>query len=344
MAGSNNTSHHQGADFSAILQVRLPPPSPQNIAWSVCLGLVGLVTLVANSLTIATFSQKRLRKPPHYLLISLACADIMVGSISIPIYTCVMLKAVEITIKTRALIWFFDFLSAMASIYTLAAVSLERLFAIGWPLRHRVTSSLTYFALVAIPWILAITVASLPLFDMFQLLPQGAMPIVLTASYCFPIVLTTLTYITLWFKLRQSRISVAEQRREKDKRLAITLIIATVVFVLTWLPFPIILSIVNFCFTCVSVDMLSSLSSVSKFLHLSNSFMNSLIYILRIPEFRVAIGNLVCRKRAVTRIGEIPLNHVSSNSKSSEKTSMTCSQGNADLNLNTTVPLPEAEG
>ena len=341
MSGNKtNTSFYQGIDFSLLFLPRLPPPTPESITWSVCLGLVGIATLVANSFTIAVFAQRKLRRPPHYLLISLACADIMVGSISVPIYICTMLNAVKVTLKTRAVFWFFDFLSGMASIFTLAAVSLERLFAIGWPLRHRVTSPQTYVALVAIPWILAVMVASLPLFDMFRLLPQGLMFTVVTISYCFPVVLTTLTYTILWFRVRNSDVTGAERNREKDKRLAATLAIATIVFVFTWLPYPVMLSIVNLCFTCVNFRLLSNLSVVSKFLHLSNSFMNSIVYILRISEFRASILELVCRKRAVRRVGVMPRDDVMSKSKSSEKTFFAGSQCH-EVNVNENFPSAE---
>ena len=103
---------------------------------------------------------------------------------------------------------------------------------------------------------------------------------VVTTSYCSPVVLTIITYIILWLKVRLERssdVSGADRTvREKDKRLAITLVIATVIFVFTGLPYPIMLSIVNLCRPCLfkRFQLLSYLSSVSKFVHLSNSFLN----------------------------------------------------------------------
>ena len=326
MSINNNTTSYQGVVSPQFYLSSMPPPSAGNIAWSVCLVIVGLLTIVFNSLTITAFSQPRLRRPPHYLLISLACADIMVGSMSIPIYTTGMLNAVRITVKRRAVFWFFDFLPGLASIFTLGAVSLERLFAIGWPILHRVTSPKMYFAFIAIPWILALMVASLPLFDMYRLLPQGLMFTVVTTSYCSPVVLTIITYIILWLKVRLQRssdVSGADRTvREKDKRLAITLVIATVIFVFTGLPYPIMLSIVNLCRPCLfkRFQLLSYLSSVSKFLHLSNSFLNFVVYILRIAEFRALITRLVCWRNLSTRVDVASSHHRTSKIKSSENT------------------------
>ena len=148
MPKSSNTS--QDIDLS-LYYLRTAPPTRAEITWSVFLGVVGITALVTNVLTIAAFTQKRLRRPPHYLLISLACADFMVASISVPIYICFNLGVAKVTLRSRAAFWFFDFLSGMASIFTLASISLVRLFAIGWPLRHRVTSPVTYAVFIAIP-------------------------------------------------------------------------------------------------------------------------------------------------------------------------------------------------
>ena len=343
MSGNNNTSSYQGIDFSSYVPLRMPPPTPENITWSACLAIVGIVTVIANCLTIAAFTKPRLRRPPHYLLISLACADVMVGSISMPIYISIMLNAVRVTLKTRAVFWFLDFLSGIASIFTLAAVSLERLFAIGWPLRHRVASPQTYVAFIATPWILAFVVASLPLFDMYRLLPPGVMFTVVTVSYCFPILLTTITYIILWFRVRSiSDASGTELSREKDKRLAFTLVIATVIFVVTWLPYPIMLSIINLCFKCIlsNIQLISKLSAISKFFHLSNSLINSIVYTLRIPEFRAAILELVCRKRLVRRVGAVSSSHVTSNNKTTQNKSVSSSHGN-QTNVNAILHIAD---
>jgi len=99
---------------------------------------------------------------------------------------------------------------------------------------------------------------------------------------------TTIAYITLWFKVRTSHASGHERSREKDRRLTITLVIASVIFPFTLLPYPIVLSIMNLCLKCVFSDikLFKDLTMIRKFMHLANSFMNPLVYILRIPEFR----------------------------------------------------------
>lgn len=321
----NNTSYiRQGINLSSF-DFRFPPPTPARITWSVLLGVIGIVTLATNLLTIAAFSQKRLRRPPHYLLISLACADFMVASISVPINICINLGIVKLTLRSRAAFWFCDFLSGLASIFTLTSISLERLFAMGWPLRHRIISPLTYAGFIASPWLLALIVSSMPLLDMLRLLPNLFMFHVVLASCCVTIIVTTVAYVTLWFRVRGSDTLGHERRREKDKRLAITLAIATVIFVLTWLPYPIILSIINLCFAnCVfsNIKLYNDLTLICKFMHLANSFMNPLVYILRISEFRAAIRGLFCHNRPVRRIGVIPLENATATNQETRTLSL----------------------
>lgn len=330
---NNNTSYTRpGIDLSSF-DLRPVPPNPAQITWSVFLGLFGIAALVTNSLTIAAFTQKRLRRPAHYLLISLACADLMVASISVPIYICINLRVARMTLRSRAAFWFFDFLSGMASIFTLAAISLERLFAMGWPLHHRITSPQTYAVFIAIPWLLASIVAFLPLLDMFRLLPHLFMFYVVLASCCFPIVVTAVAYATLWLKVKSSDASRSghERRGEKDKRLAITLVIATVIFAFTWLPYPIILSTMNLCVKCLNsnVMLFIKLTMVCKFMHFANSCINPLVYILRIPEFRGAILELICCNRSLRRVGPMPLeNRTARRNQASQTTSLACSHDN----------------
>ena len=330
MSNNSNTSYaKQGIDLSTYY-LRPVPLTWADITWSVFLGVIGIIALVTNVLTIAAFTQKRLRRPPHYLLISLACADVLVASISVPIYICIALRVAKVTLRSRTALWVFDFLSGMASILPLASISLERLFAMGWPLRHRITSPLIYAVFITIPWVLALIVASLPLLDMFRLLPNLFMFQVVLASCSFPIVVTIIAYITLWFKVRTSDASGHERSREKDKRLAITLAIASIIFPFTWLPYTVVLSIMNLCVECVfsNVKLFTGLSMICTSLHLANSFMNPLVYILRIPEFRGAIRELVCRNRPFRRVGVTPSENTRARNQTNQTSSLTGSHGN----------------
>ena len=57
-----------------------------NVFWSLCFELLSFLIIVGNALSISILFKRRLRKRPHFLLISLAFADLLVGLIAVPFY------------------------------------------------------------------------------------------------------------------------------------------------------------------------------------------------------------------------------------------------------------------
>ena len=78
--------------------------------------------IIGNTLSISILLNRRLRKRPHYLLISLAFADLMVGLCAMPIY-----MAVAISTEIRKLVLFsvdsVDMFTGISSLFTLAVIS-----------------------------------------------------------------------------------------------------------------------------------------------------------------------------------------------------------------------------
>ena len=110
-----------------------------NIFWTLTFALTSVVITIGNLITTVIFLKQKLRKRPHFLLISLAIADLMVGAFAVPLYI-----AVGICTTKRLLILTFqcvDIFTGVLSIFTLASISLERMHAVLWPLRHRTLTS-----------------------------------------------------------------------------------------------------------------------------------------------------------------------------------------------------------
>ena len=98
-----------------------------NIFWTLTFALTSVVITIGNLITIVIFLKQKLRKRPHFLLISLAIADLMVGAFAVPLYI-----AVGICTTKRLLILSFqcvDIFTGVLSIFTLASISLERMHA-----------------------------------------------------------------------------------------------------------------------------------------------------------------------------------------------------------------------
>ena len=91
--------------------------------------------ITGNILIIWIFLNLRRRKRSTFLLIGLGVADLLVGGLAIPL----LIATYESSVSTT--VWrvfnLVDVFTSTSSIYALAVISVERMFAIGWPLRHR---------------------------------------------------------------------------------------------------------------------------------------------------------------------------------------------------------------
>ena len=117
---------------------RRPPPLPElDIVGMVFFCILALIIVFENSLVIdALRVNRRLRTKANMLLVSLAIADMLMGIISIPLWVYVLA-----TYTFRGPVYkiyvYFDVFSAASSILHLTAISLERCYALLYPIRHR---------------------------------------------------------------------------------------------------------------------------------------------------------------------------------------------------------------
>ena len=123
-----------------------------NMFWRLCFGFLATLIVAGNILNIWMFSKLRRRKRSSFLLIGLGVADLLVGGLAIPLFIAAFESA---SITTRRVFSIVDMFTSTSSIYTLAVISLERMFAIGWPLRHRTANFRVYICAISIPWIIA---------------------------------------------------------------------------------------------------------------------------------------------------------------------------------------------
>ena len=123
-----------------------------NIFWGICFGVLGTLIIAGNIHTIWIFFKQRSQKRSYSLLISLAVADLLVGIFAVPFYIKVVVSPgyAWSVISIGA-----DVSTGITSIYTLAVISLERIYAVGWPLRHRIVNYRVYVCAISIPWIIA---------------------------------------------------------------------------------------------------------------------------------------------------------------------------------------------
>ena len=112
------------------------PPRQMTTEEIVCVVLIAMIVF-GNSLVIGAFYvNRRLRTTSNLLLLSLAIADMLVGLITVPLWVYILMyyNVVRSVLKFYHM---FDLISVVSSILHLAAVSLERCYALVWPIKHR---------------------------------------------------------------------------------------------------------------------------------------------------------------------------------------------------------------
>ena len=316
----------------------MAPPMSPFLGWCSTFGLVAIAVIVGNTLAVAVLTRKKmLRKRTSFFLISLAVADLMVGTFSVPsfIYQLVYvwlhggLKSSPVLKISKAM----DVFSGLASIFTLTIIALERVYAICFPLRHRTSSRRFYKVLVFMVWMMAGLLSSLSFLHEYRLIQHEVFFLFFLATFFVSMFVMFTAYIRIWITVRSSgksershtQLSLESsdgsagkrtnttnsscsvrslrnrQNGENDKRLAGTVFIVTSVFVFAWIPFQIInLIIFVACktFPCgaqPSIDVIY----FCKLLQFSNSFLNPVIYSLRLRDFRDTLKKLLLRTRSL---------------------------------------------
>lgn len=131
----------------------------KGVPWLITYICEAVLILTGNSITIYIFWSIRKRmKRTSYLLINLAAADFLVG-ISISVFLFLHIASVARTLVIGNTVVkigvFVDAVGVTSSILSLALISLERMFAMLWPFRHRTVNTWYYHLSVGIVWLLA---------------------------------------------------------------------------------------------------------------------------------------------------------------------------------------------
>ncbi|XP_020628226.1 beta-1 adrenergic receptor-like [Orbicella faveolata] len=262
-----------------------------NLFWSVCFAVTAVIIIISNSLSIAVLRKQKLRKRCHYLLIDLAIADLLVGIFAIPIFMITVIP--EDRLVSTLVLDCVDMFTGFCSIFTLAVISLERLNAIARPLQHRTLSSRDYTVAIVTPWILSlIPTTGRVLLGSFVITIRSFV-IVIIISLSTPLLITCTAYCVIWRK-QACRVQDGVGTMGREARLSKTLFLITGTFVLTWLPFEVLVSVFHLCSPCTK-EIPYVVLVVIKLLHFSNSFINFIIYCLRIPDYREAVSETFFR-------------------------------------------------
>ena len=289
-------------------------PSATAIVFTAVFTVEAFVIIIGNTLTIFVFWTHRFHLKQSYLfLLNLAIVDLLVGvteskvlgSEKIPnLITKAKRKENSGANPTGA----FQVLGFTTSVFFLALIALERVFAVLWPLRHRVTSTRAYVYSIVLVWAADFSMAA-----MSTLLPtyhpevSKVSDVIVHSSLLISLLVICASYFTIRNRLHSKTLGIEvhlQNAREQNLRLSRTLFIVVAVSLVVWLPAFVVFSITAFCRRCFPPRLVWS----ANVLHLANSMVNPFVYSFRMPIFKVALKKLKRKRRKTIELRILPEN------------------------------------
>uniref|UniRef100_A0A182JD84 G-protein coupled receptors family 1 profile domain-containing protein n=1 Tax=Anopheles atroparvus TaxID=41427 RepID=A0A182JD84_ANOAO len=136
-----------------------------NVPYALLEGMVALMAIFGNTLVILAFKrERRLRRRTNFYIISLASADLLVGTLGIPF---AVLASIGLPRNLHACLFTISLLVVLCtiSIFCLVAVSIDRYWAILHPLAYsRNMRTKTTLYIISVCWVVGSVIGFLPLF------------------------------------------------------------------------------------------------------------------------------------------------------------------------------------
>ena len=264
--------------------------------------LEALFIIIGNLFTIFVFWKQRLHeKRTCFLLINLAVADLLVG-IAEPIDLSTV-KFDKMTAipgkekKERSFLSALPLFASSTSVFFLALIALERVYAVLCPLRHRAAATTVYIYAVAFIWLVGLCIAGLSLLPMYYKKVEKRY-VTLSIHICLFIALLVIcaSYIKIRNRLRGTSAEIGLQYNrstEQNLRLSRTMFVVIAASLVLWLPAFVVYTVREFCPQRVSPPVHWFVNS----LHLANSMVNPFVYTFRMPIFKEALRKFWRRRR-----------------------------------------------
>ena len=269
-----------------------------NIAVLCVSSFQSLIIFVGNTFTVFVFWIHRHKlKRTSFLLINLAVADLLVGLTDVLVIGTYAIPRhfATLEVKThRIILNSFQAAFSATSVFFLVLISLERAYALIWPLRHRVTSTKTYIYSILIAWLAGITVGTLNLLLVLDgILYLQYYVVAYSVITVLSLVTICVSYLSIRTRLnhRGPAIDKTQNRQsvEQNVKLSKTLFIVIGASLSLWVP-----SLAFYIISCYLPPGFfpQVWSSIFTTLHLTNSFINPIIYSFRMPVFRETLKKL----------------------------------------------------
>ena len=272
-------------------------------AWLAAFIIESSVIFLLNAFTLAIYTRNRhLRKPSTYLIINLTVADLLVGTVLVPLLFFVPDKPERDLELKQAFSWqsFVYMTSAclfpVASLANISLISLERLHATLFPFRHCLIGRRVYLTTIFCSWLFSLTLSSV--FSLLYLRASLATSLYVSVSYIFlSLFILTVSYVIIISTVKNNPpFPNAGPALSQERKLTVTLFTVTVVSVLTILPGVIWSVIALHIQIKLCPAVIFRIYSSLKVIYFFNSIVNPLIYAIRMQEFRKAARKLFSTK------------------------------------------------
>ena len=280
--------------------------SSECITWFALFLTESVAIVTVNLLSIIIFiKNSNLRTRAMYLVINLTVADNFVGGISsiflfeILGYDCQIVTVGSNTAPEGNITLFVFRWFPLTSLTSIAVISLDRMHATFRPFRHRNIKKWVYWVTIGAIWVLAAVMSTVITLVYLRFGMQVPLPLYLWLSYCCLCLLVicvsyTSIAVRYWCAARPQHHGATSRQR----KLTVTLLIMTIVSLLFWLPYLIFTFVILTGRRSLSFQQMMRVRFILLLLFYTNSFVNPIIYTIRIPEFRKAlIALFTCQKR-----------------------------------------------
>ena len=280
--------------------------------------LVAVVILFGNSLVVLSYKiNNRLRTRTNAFLVSLAISDFLVGGVSLPMWIYITSTEFNESATFKAVFRIFDIFTALASIFHLTAISIERYIAVSRPFYYKCLSSFFHRAMITSAWIVAGFLASLSsVTTTAPWISRVYSTVLFIGGFTVPIVITACMYTGVFSVARsllqrnpphiasQENSRSLKQYYQGERKVAVTVALITGLFLVAWVPFFSVSVTAAYCNHCLpsSPDSLKGLVIIVKSVHYLNSAVNPLVYARRDREIRRTFITLLRLDRGVFRI------------------------------------------
>ena len=307
-----------------------------NILHAVFLTFVVVATVFGNLIVITAVSVfHRLRRPTNYMILSLAFSDLLFALMSLPLRIDQVVHNFNwcLGLATCSYWAAVDAVFSSASICNLAAISVDRFIAITKPFEYpRIMNRRAVLCLIGLVWFYAFLWGILALFNWKD---PGVQHIIVVRecansdtiyftvaaalSFFLPLIITVIAYSRVFkvafihAKAIATHTPTVTKKRQKsiarELKAAKTLAIVVGAFVVSWLPFFVIILIAMWCQPCLEpLKENTALATAIKTIFVYvlpplNSCVNPFIYTVFNREFRAAFSKMFANIKLGKKLG-----------------------------------------